>query len=159
LWQTQDSNHILWFKFPLRVAFSVGDPFIKYQGYNLAPYIQIFNRYPSRSSEWRLKMSLGPIFGDTRYHSYYYNVDAQYAMPGREEYRASSGYSGSRISFSFARNSKHLFFGIFARYDNLSSAVFTDSPLVETENSFMYGLALAWVFGRSDTDAKHTDED
>ena len=159
LWQTQDSNHILWLKFPLRAAFSVGDPLMKYQGFNFAPFIQIFNRYPSRSTEWRLKMSLGPIFGDTRYHSYYYDVDSQYATPEREEYHASSGYNGSRVTFSFARNSKHLFLGIFARYDNLSSAVFTDSPLVETENSLIYGLAIAWVFGRSETDAKHTDDD
>ncbi len=159
LWQTQDAKHILWLKMPLRVAISVGTPFMKYQGFNFAPYIQIFNRYPTRNTEWRLKMSLGPIFGDTRYHAYYYDVSSQYVTPDRAEYQAAYGYSGSRISFSLARNSKHLFFGMFVRYDNLSSAAFTDSPLVETENSFVYGLAIAWVFGRSETDAKHTDDD
>ena len=159
LWKTKDTNHVLWLKMPVRLAFSVGDPLMKYHGFNFAPFIQIFNRYPKRSTEWRLKMSLGPIFGDGRYNNYYYEVDAQYATPEREEYHASSNYNESRATLSIARNSKHLFFGIFARYDNLSSATFVDSPMVETKDSLIYGLAIAWVFGRSDTDAKHTDDD
>ena len=51
LWQTKDTNHVLLLKLPVRLAFSVGDPLMKYQGFNFAPFIQIFNRYPNRSTK------------------------------------------------------------------------------------------------------------
>jgi len=49
--------------------------------------------------------------------------------------------------------------GGFIRYDNLSGAVFDDSPLVETRHSVMAGFAVAYILkkssaivpGRSDT--------
>jgi outer membrane scaffolding protein for murein synthesis (MipA/OmpV family) len=37
----------------------------------------------------------------------------------------------------------------FARYDNLSGAVFADSPLVKKQESFMAGVGIAWILAES----------
>jgi hypothetical protein len=39
--------------------------------------------------------------------------------------------------------------GGFLRYENISGAVFEDSPLVNRESALSVGLALSWVFGES----------
>jgi outer membrane protein len=39
--------------------------------------------------------------------------------------------------------------GGFIGYDNLSGAAFDDSPLLETDHSFMAGVAVAWIFKKS----------
>jgi outer membrane scaffolding protein for murein synthesis (MipA/OmpV family) len=39
--------------------------------------------------------------------------------------------------------------GGFLRYENISGAVFEDSPLVKQESALSVGLALSWVFGES----------
>ncbi len=94
----------------------------------------------------------------SQYHNYFYEVTPQYATPQRAAYRTESGYSGSRITVSLARNTKNYFLGFFARYDNLNNAEFVDSPLVETENYFIFGIAFSWIFTASSEHVPHGEE-
>lgn len=155
LWQTDNSEKSLWFKIPYRLVFSVGNPLMKYQGWSLSPYINFEINMRKSSALSRFNISAGPIFANTTYHNYFYEVEPRYVTPDREEYHADSGYSGSRITVTLSRNTKEYFIGAFARYDNLKNATFEDSPLVETHDYFIYGIAFAWIFTSSSTTVPH----
>ena len=155
IWQSEKKDHTFWFKIPYRFVFSVGDPLLQYQGWTFSPYINYKIKVRQFGGLMRYSASIGPIFAGSKYHNYFYEVDPVYATPEREVYQADSGYSGSRVTVSIARNTKKYFIGVFARYDNLEDAVFVDSPLVETTDYFVYGLAFAWIFTSSDTKVPH----
>ena len=114
----------------------------------------IFNPHLKLESEdvfggWDAGLSLGPLFGSGKYHAYYYAVDPQYATATRPAYSASGGYSGTLALASLSRRFNRIWMGGFIRYDNLSGAQFEDSPLLETDHSFMAGIAIAWIFKQS----------
>jgi len=114
----------------------------------------IFNPHLKLESEdvfggWGAGLSLGPLFGNGKYHAYYYAVDPQYATATRPAYSASGGYSGTLALASLSRRFNRIWMGGFIRYDNLSGAKFEDSPLLETDHSLMAGIAIAWIFKRS----------
>ena len=155
LWKTPNEEKSIWFKIPFRLVFSVGDPLIAYQGWSFSPYINFGLNMRQSSTLVRYNLSLGPIFADSRYHNYFYEVDSKYATPEREQYTADAGYSGSRITLTTSVNTSKYFIGAFARYDNLSNATFEDSPLVETNDYFIFGVAFAWIFSASSIGAPH----
>jgi outer membrane protein len=94
----------------------------------------------------------GLVFATEQYHDYYYEVAQQFAVPGvRPAYDARGGYSGSLLVLAVSKRFNRFWFGSFARYDNLSGAVFADSPLVKSKQFFMAGFGLAWVFDQSRT--------
>jgi outer membrane scaffolding protein for murein synthesis (MipA/OmpV family) len=154
LWRQKDEREF-WLKMPLRAAISIGDPILDYQGIVFSPYLQYIKRYHFARSIWRFKVSAGPMFASRQYHDYFYEVQPDYANEQRPVYQSGSGYSGSRVTLSIARNSKEYFLGVFARYDSLSGAVFEDSPLVETNEYLVYGIAFAWIFSVSDERSPH----
>ena len=155
LWQSGKKDNTLWLKIPYRFVFSIGDPLLEYQGWTLSPYFNYKVKVRQFGALMRYSASIGPIFAGTKYHNYFYEVDPVYATPERPAYQASSGYSGSRLTISIARNAKKYFFGVFARYDSLENAVFVDSSLVETSDYFVYGFAFAWIFTTSDVKIPH----
>ena len=155
LWRSLDGTHRFGFNTPLRAVFSVGDPLFEYQGLTLSPYLNYRIRHQTDAAIMRYNMSVGPIFASRRYHDYFYEVTPEFVTPQREEYHASSGYSGSRVTLSVTRHFGDFVIGAFARYDNLDGAVFDDSPLVETENYFITGLFFGWLFSKSDTWVEH----
>ncbi len=114
----------------------------------------IFNPHLKLDSDdvfggWDAGLSLGPLFGDKKYHAYYYEVDPVHETASRPAYRASGGYSGTVVVASLSRRFNRVWMGGFIRYDNLSGAVFDDGPLMETDHSTMAGFAVAWIFKKS----------
>jgi outer membrane protein len=155
LWRNQNKDAVLWLKVPLRAALSIGDPIVDYQGLVFSPYVQIAKYLHKESTRWRFKFSIGPIFATQRYHDYFYEVNPGYVTESRAEYHGTAGYSGSRFTFTLSRNSKRFYLGSFARYDNLTGATFGKSPLVETNDYFVFGVFFAWVFATSDIHPPH----
>jgi len=101
---------------------------------------------------WNFGFAFGPLFATEQYHEYYYEVLPQYAVSSvRPAYEARGGYSGSLLIAALSKRFDHVWFGVFARYDELSGAVFEDSPLVKNKHSLMAGFGFAWVFGQSRT--------
>ena len=98
---------------------------------------------------WNVGAALGPIFADSKYHAFYYDVEERYATDFREQYRSGGGYSGTSLTITASQRFNNIWTGIFVRYDNLSGATFIDSPLVETRHSFMAGLGVAYIFRTS----------
>jgi len=104
---------------------------------------------PQTYKKWEFGFNLGPLFASNRYNEYYYNVGQAYVTPDREAYQADGGFSGTSLILSAARRGENFWFSSFIRYDNLSGATFEDSPLVETNNYLMAGVAMTWNFARS----------
>jgi len=139
----------VYLKIPYRLVFSVGNPILAYQGWSFSPYLNYTLIMRNSPTVTKYSLSVGPIFADSNYHNYFYKVAPKYQTSDRPTYTATAGYSGSRITLTITGNAKNYFAGAFARYDNLENAVFTDSPLVETKNYFIFGVAFAWKIGAS----------
>lgn len=146
-WFFHDGTQGRWFfRVPLRTAWSVGDG-VHAQGWVLTPVLAYRSRYQPQG--WRAGFSIGPRFASRDFHEYFYAVSADEVAPGRQQYSAKGGYSGSTLMVSASRRFERVWLGFFARYDNLSGAVFTDSPLVVKEEALMVGAGFAVILGRS----------
>jgi outer membrane scaffolding protein for murein synthesis (MipA/OmpV family) len=155
LWETSKRDKSLWFKLPYRLVFSIGDPMMDYQGWSFSPYLNYRIDKRETRALTRFNVSIGPLYADQKYHDYFYKVEPQYVTPQRQEYDADGGYSGNRITVTLSKNTDQFFIGVFARYDDLNGATFEDSPLVETNHYFIYGIAFAWIFSASEETIPH----
>ena len=157
LWRSESNAQRLLFVAPYRFVYSIGDPILKYQGWTFSPYFNYRIHQRGSKSLTRYNISFGPIYGDSRYHDYFYEVRPEFVTAERPAYEADRGYSGSRITISVSRNTKKYMLGAFARYDNLDHAVFDDSPLVRQNHALMGGIAITWSAIQSDEKAKHLE--
>ena len=146
LYHSDDNNVRFRFALPLRAAYATDFSKTKNIGLVFAPYLQL--RY--FNTGWESAFSLGPVWASEAYHDYFYEVESQYATVNRATYNAKSGYSGSRFTFSMSKRFDKIYFGLFAKYDYLKGATFFDSPLVKQDDSLILGVALSWVFKKSD---------
>lgn len=144
LYESTNKNLRVRFALPLRAAIATDIKHNEYAGWVFSPYIQL--RY---YSGWETAISVGPIWASEEYHDYYYQVSPEFATASRPQYDAQAGYSGARITLTSSMDYKQLRFGLFAKYDNLSNAVFIDSPLVKQKDSFIFGFHVSWVFKES----------
>ena len=146
-----DGRSKLQLKLPVRAVIATNLTRAKGAGFVFQPQLGLDLYDWAPLAGWRMGVSGGPLFGDRRYHAYYYNVYPAFATPQRPAYSAPGGYSGSQITLSTSRRFSRLWVGAFARYDWLNGAAFRDSPLVRQEHAFAAGFAVSWVFARSGT--------
>jgi outer membrane protein len=148
-----NADYIAQFRLPVRAVVAAATDFSHYRGIGIVVHPQInfdFKNFPAQG--WIYGFALGPIFATQEYHEYYYGVPDYYSIPGfRPTYRAKGGYSGSQLVMAITKRYKDIWFGAFASYDELSDAVFDNSPLMRTKQSFMGGFGIAWVFAKSET--------
>lgn len=140
-----DNSLELRFNLPYRYVYSTDLTHLDSHGILFHPNLSI-----DYSGLWHLGVSAGPLYGSFDYHDYYFSVAPEYATLARPRYKAEGGFSGTRYSFGFSRRYSNYWLGGFIRYDDLSNAVFRDSPLIAQESSWMAGLSFAWFFKRSD---------
>ncbi|MCK4865842.1 MAG: MipA/OmpV family protein [Gammaproteobacteria bacterium] len=145
LYQSEDNNFRFRFALPLRTAFSTDFSETENIGWVLSPYLQL--RYFNHG--WESAISVGPTWASEDYNNYFYKVASEYETVERPSYTTQAGYSGSRITVTISKRFDKIFFGLFARYDNLDNAIFIDSPLIKQRDSFTVGAALSWVFKSS----------
>jgi MipA family protein len=138
-------------RLPLRTAEAVSFSHMKRIGWLFAPSLDL--QASGIGGGWDFGASAGPIYASERYHDYYYEVAPAYATASRPAYDARAGYSGSRLTLALSRRFPKFWVGAFMRYDNLSGAVFADSPLVKRRDSFMAGIGIAWILARSESNA------
>lgn len=99
----------------------------------------------------RYHFSTGPQFGDSRFHSYFYDVGEDEVTATRARYSAGSGYGGWQLSGSILKElTPKIWLGFYGRWMNSEGASFEDSPLVETTNNYVLGSMLIWKFGESE---------
>jgi len=147
------ADTVVHFRLPVRAVVAAATDLSHVKGIGIVTQPQInvdFKNFPARG--WIYGFAFGPIFATQEYHEYYYGVQDYQAVSGfRPAYRAKGGYSGSQLVMAVTKRFDHVWFGAFASYDELSGAVFDNSPLMRTKQSFMAGFGVAWVFAKSKT--------
>lgn len=100
---------------------------------------------------WNIGLLTGPLFANRRYHEQYYQVDPAHARPDRPAYQTRGGYAGWQTIASTSKRFGHVWFGAFARLENLNGAVYQDSPLVKRNSALTVGFGVSWVLATSET--------
>ena len=130
--------------FPIRAVFTFDSFDVTQRGFTFNP--KFTYKFPKSFKGWAAKAQVGALYGSQNYHGYYYDVAPEFVTSWRPEYSADSGFSGSYFRATLRKRSKSFFYAVSLRYDNLSGAVFEDSPLVETKDYFSLGFAFAYIF-------------
>lgn len=133
-----------WIDLPLRFVYAV-DSKHEFIGRVFQPRLS-WRKPARRLGEWKLHFLIGPVYSSDEHHAYFYSVDDDEATATRPAYDADSGFSGYRSEFTYSRRFGDYWLGGFLRYDNLRNSKIDDSPLVSERESWMGGIALAWVF-------------
>ena len=138
-------------RFPLRAVLATDFSNLRDQGWVFQPQLNVdfHDRFPGPG--WNLGFGAGPLFGNQRFHAYYYSVAPQFATPLRPAYEADAGYGGLQFIGTLSKRFANYWVGGFVRAESLSDAVYADSPLVRQKHAVAAGIAFAWVFGRSKT--------
>lgn len=160
LFGTCDAERQIQFRLPVRAVVATDLSRVSSIGFVANPQLNVDFNNLGPGGGWNFGFAFGPIFATERYHDYYYQVSPVYAIPdARPAYDAKPGYSGTLLVLAVTRRFDHVWFGAFARYDELKNAVFVDSPLVKTRHSFMAGFGVAWVFDTSRTMIRRSPKD
>lgn len=152
LWRTDDRRAALDLRLPVRAAFAFQHG-IRNVGYVFGPLINLDLRWPSATApdRWNLGLLVEVPFSDRRLNAYFYDVPAANATATRPEFRASGGYGGWQALAALSHRKDRWWFGAFVKYDNVSGAVFADSPLVTQRRQVSGGFAVTYVFTQSST--------
>ena len=134
---------------PVRTVIATDFSHSKNIGWVFEPQFNVDLRDMWPGEGWNVGLAVGPLFGDKRYHNYFYGVAPDFATPQRPAFNAASGYAGSQILGSISKRFRSYWVGGFVRLDSLAGAEFEDSPLVRQTESFSAGFAIAWILGRS----------
>jgi len=133
---------LLEFELPIRAVLSTDLSYIKYQGIVSTPQL----KYSLNYTEFEWTFRSGVMFANERYHNYFYGVSEEYATASRSQYNARGGYSSFRNRIGMTHQKGSWWTGAFISYFNLNSAVFKDSPLVETKSATYMGVSVAYIF-------------
>jgi MipA family protein len=148
LWQSADNATRLRLFVPMRAALTL-ERHPRYVGWQFTPRINLDVESPLGLHGWTLGSVAGPVFGSREQHGYFYGVAPQYANAERPAYEARAGYAGVQVLSAMWKRFPSYWVGGFIRYDNVSGAVFEDSPLVTQRSGFSGGLAISWILGQS----------
>ena len=134
---------------PVRAVISLNGLHDAYQGLVFTPDIGIHTR-AVLGSRWSGYAGVGPEFASARFQQYFYQVDAQYALPDRPAYNAHGGYFGSRLelgaSHKLGRDFRVFLFG---RLDDYAGARNEDSPLYQSRLGYTAFAGISWAVWRS----------
>jgi len=151
LFKSASGDRKLDLRLPLRPAFAGNFSGVKNVGWLFQPQINLDVRNIPGMHGWNLGFLAGPIFADARYHQYFYGVDPQYATASRPAYQARGGYAGGQFISALSKRFPDHWVGAFIKFDTLRGAVIADSPLVRAKTNVSMGVAISWIFGKSQT--------
>lgn len=156
LWRSENRARFLKLLLPLRAAFTV-ESSPRDVGWVFHPRLNMDITDLPGMPGWNIGLLAGVVFGDQRQNAYYYSVAPQYATATRPAYQAGGGYAGTQYLMAISKRFPKVWFGAFARYDNLSGATFENSPLVRQKDYFAAGLSVNWILGESSTRVRVDD--
>jgi MipA family protein len=134
---------------PLRVVASFYSLHAGYQGLVFTPDVGFHTR-SLLGSRWNAYADIGPSFASARYQQYFYQVEAQYALPDRPEYLAHGGYFGSTLEMGVGHKlGKDLRVFFYGRVDDYAGARSEDSPLFKTTLGYSAFAGFSWSIWHS----------
>lgn len=154
LWKAADGSAELHANLPLRAVIGLtrGAPML---GAVLTPTLNL--DLPRAASGWNLGLQVGPKWGSQRLHDHCYGVSGADTSASRPAYTARGGYAGWQALAALSQRFDRTWVGAFVRYERLDGAVFADSPLVRQHQALAAGVAVVWVFARSNEEARSDD--
>lgn len=136
-------------RFPVRAAFTI-ESHPRFIGGQFFPHVNLDLRDRDRFPGWNLGLLAGPIFTDSRYNHYFYEVQPEFATPERPAYSPpGGGFAGTEFIAALSKRFPKYWVGGFVRYDTLAGARFESSPLVTSHHYFAVGLGISWILGES----------
>lgn len=147
--RTNDGDARLDLRLPVRTVVATDLAHSKNVGWVFEPQLNLDLRNTAFGPDWNLGMAAGPLFGDKRYHNYYYGVAPAFATPTRPAYTAQPGYGGMQVIGAVSRNFGAYWVGAFLRWDTVAGAVFDDSPLIRQQHDLAFGVGLTWTLSRA----------
>ena len=153
-WQTPTHQQSLIFDVPVRAAITIGRH-IESVGFSVTPRLSYRRAVSAPGSKrdarnWKWSLSGEALWGSGGLHRYYYQVDPEDATAWRPAYDAEAGYGGTRFRTSLYRRDPARLVSFYAVYDNVSGAIFDDSPLVRQQGGFTVGFVVTWFLAQSD---------
>jgi len=143
---------------PLRAVASFSGLHAGYQGLVFNPDIGIHTR-SLLGSRWNAYADIGPDFASARYQQYFYQVEAQYALPDRPEYLAHGGYFGSTLELGAGHKlGQHLRVFFYGRVDDYAGARSEDSPLFKTTMGYSAFAGFSWSLWHSQENVSVLEE-
>lgn len=149
LWSEKTYKARLNLTLPVRAFFSTDFSGVRHEGWVFSPRVNVMKEDVIPDTGLNLGISLGPMFADSGYHEYFYEVDPAYATAARPAYSAGGGYSGTTLTIGLSKSYKQFILNTFVSADFLQGAAFEDSPLVKRETSIMSGFNVSWIFFKS----------
>lgn len=137
-------------RLPVRAVIATDFSNARAQGIVFEPRLNLDFRLRKAGLGWRAGIGAGPVFVADQYADYFYSVPQAYATASRPAYTATGGYAGTQASASLSWRGRRWWTAGFVRQDWLHGASFEDSPLVRSNQSFAFGVAVAYVFARSE---------
>ncbi|MGA8262053.1 MAG: MipA/OmpV family protein [Arenicellales bacterium] len=158
LWDKPRHEQRLLLTLPVRSVFAVNSG-LDQIGFASSPKLTYQRNVRFAERFWRVSMTGGIELGSNELHDYFYTVAPRFATPTRPAYNAAGGYAGTRFTLSAVGRLGKSWIGAFVRYDNVSDAVFSDSPLVKKDGNLSAGLVMAWFIAKSKRMVRVPDQD
>lgn len=149
LYRSSDSDVSVDLRLPVRTVIAVDLRHSHNVGWTFHPNLNVDFRNTPLGENWKVGFSAGPLYGDKRYHNYYYGVAPEFATPQRPSYVAEGGYAGIQAVAAISRYWERKRFAAFLRWDSVSSAVFESSPLIRQEDTVTAGFIVLWTLKQS----------
>jgi MipA family protein len=156
-WRSRDERIQLDIGVPVRFPFTL-ESSSRSIGVVFEPRLNLKVKDVAGFSGWELGAGIGPNFADSKYHQYFYGIDAALGAPRRPAFDAEGGYSGTALRLSLSKRMSRYWIGGFVRYENVARTAFADSPLVRTSASYSAGVGFAYIFFRSKRMVETDDE-
>lgn len=135
---------------PVRYAFGVDRHGVDQAGWISDPTLRIIEPLYMGGVRVDFGLDVGVKFQSARFNNHYYQVRSSEATALRPAYRSGAGYGGTTISTGLLFRFDQFVAGAFVGTAQLQGARFIDSPLVERKQNYFGGLALFWVFQKSE---------
>jgi len=146
----QNGNDHLKFMLPLRFGISTDFKSLDYAGWESVPTLRWSQGTLIDQAKWEWFFDISLFYTSSRYNNYIYSVDEAYSTPERPTYKTSQGHAGYEFFSGVTRREGRLWLGAFMRYRGISDAVFSDSPLVQENDNYYAGVAIAWIIHSSE---------
>jgi outer membrane scaffolding protein for murein synthesis (MipA/OmpV family) len=143
LFNFTNTHNYISIKLPIRTVFSLKLLNTHQQGYITNPNLY-FQYYINQFI--KLELSTGATYGTKKYHNYFYEVNSEDTTINRIEYHTKSGFGGWKTTAGLSYEKDNIWYGTFIRYYDLQNTIFLNSPLVDTNHSLFYGIALSYIF-------------
>ena len=138
---------------PMRAVFATNFSRWQDRGFLVAPGFQYRHALDSRAAS-NITSYLAINFGTNRLNSYFYQVDPQFAMADRPQYKARGGYIGSHFGVTYDKEAGQFKFLISIGLDSYKNSSNQASPLHRADFSPSILGGLIFSFYRSDEKAK-----